>query len=73
MNREINGVVSLGLVVSATAVAAIALFRVSWILGLVYLAANATTPFEILYFYCAKCPCKENCLVAETLPGVLEV
>lgn len=67
MNREINGVVSLGLVALATAVAAVALFRVSRIWGLVYLAANATVPFDILYFYCAKCPCKENC--AHVLPG----
>jgi hypothetical protein len=61
MRTQCHGVTSLGLVLVATVVAAVVMFRTSWVLGVVYLAVCAAAPGAILYAYCAKCPCQTHC------------
>ena len=67
MTKRFHEVASLVLVAIAIVIAAIAAFRVSWVLGIVYLAICAAASLTIVYVYCAKCPCKEHC--AHVLPG----
>jgi hypothetical protein len=67
MKTRFHGFTSIGLVLIATIIAAVGMFRTSWALGVVYLAICAAAPGAILYAYCAKCPCKAHC--AHVLPG----
>ncbi|RPI77942.1 MAG: hypothetical protein EHM45_07355 [Desulfobacteraceae bacterium] len=61
MNKSFHGIASLGLAGIAMAVAAVSLFRISWIWGAVYLAVCAAGCAAILHAYCAKCPCRARC------------
>jgi hypothetical protein len=67
MSKQFHGVTSLGGVTVATVIAAVAMFRTSWILGVVYLVVCVAASRAIIYTYCAKCPCKAHC--AHVLPG----
>jgi hypothetical protein len=67
MTKQFHGITSILLVAAAIAIAAFATFRASWVLGVVYLALCAVSLLTIVYAYCAKCPCKEQC--AHVLPG----
>jgi len=61
MTKRFHGITSILLVAVAIAIAAVATFRASWVLGVVYLALCAVSLLTIVYAYCAKCPCKEHC------------
>jgi hypothetical protein len=67
MKTRFHGVTSIVLELIATIIAAVVMFRTSWVLGVVYLAICAAASGAILYAYCAKCPCKAHC--AHVLPG----
>jgi hypothetical protein len=67
MTKQLHGVTSIGFAAVAIAIAAAAMFRTSWVLGVVYLAVCAVSSGGIVYAYCAKCPCKTHC--AHILPG----
>jgi hypothetical protein len=67
MSKRFHGVTSLGWVAVATVIAAVAMFRVSWVLGVVYLVVCVAAPGAILYAYCTKCPCKAHC--GHVFPG----
>ncbi|MCP4598956.1 MAG: hypothetical protein GY847_00170 [Proteobacteria bacterium] len=67
MTKQFHGVTSIGFVAIAVAIAAVVMFRASWMLGIVYLAICAVGSGAIIYAYCAKCPCKAHC--AHVLPG----
>jgi hypothetical protein len=67
MTIQFHGVTSLGLVLVALGIAAVAAFQVSWVLGSVYLLLCAGAALAILYAYCAKCPCRQHC--GHVLPG----
>lgn len=71
MRTQFYGITSLGLILIATAIAAVAMFRTSWVLGTVYLVVCATAPAAIVYAYCAKCPCRTHC--GHVFPGKLAV
>jgi hypothetical protein len=61
MTKRFHGITSIVLVAVAILIAAIAVFRASWVMGVVYLAICAVAPAIIIYAYCAKCACKEHC------------
>jgi hypothetical protein len=67
VTRQFHGITSLSLVAVATLIAAVVMFRTSWILGLIYLLLAGAACFTIVYAYCAKCPCQAHC--AHVLPG----
>lgn len=67
MTKQFHGVTSLGFAAAAVVVAAVALFRTAWMLGVVYLAICAAASGAIVYAYCAKCPCKARC--GHVFPG----
>jgi hypothetical protein len=67
MSKQFHGVTSLGFVAIATVIAAAAMFRTSWVLGVVYLVVCVAASRAIIHTYCAKCPCKARC--AHVLPG----
>lgn len=69
MATRFHGVTSLGLVLVAIVLAAVAAFLTSWVLGLAYLAVCAVAPAGILVAYCAKCPCQSHC--GHLFPGKL--
>ena len=61
MTKRFHGITSIVLVAAAIVIAAIAVFRASWVMGVVYLGVCAAALVTIVYAYCAKCPCKEHC------------
>ena len=61
LSARFHGVVSIGLVGVAVALAAVVMFQVSVALGVVYLMGCAVAPLGIVYAYCAKCPCRSHC------------
>jgi len=67
MSKQFHGVTSLGLVAVATIIAAVALFKASWLLGAVYLVMAALASSAIVYAFCAKCPSKACC--GHVFPG----
>jgi hypothetical protein len=69
MRSQFHGVTSIGLVMVATVIAVVAMFRTSWVLGVVYLVVCAVASGVVLYAYCAKCPCRTNC--GHVFPGRL--
>ncbi len=64
MTKRFHGVTSIGFAAIGVAIAAVAMFRTSWVLGVVYLAICALAAGGIVYAYCAKCPCKAHCIHA---------
>jgi len=52
---------------AAVLIAAVVMFKTSWVLGVVYLAICVAGSGAILFAYCAKCPCKAHC--AHIFPG----
>jgi hypothetical protein len=69
MRGQFHGIASIGLVLVATVIAIVAMFRTSLALGVGYLVVCAVAPGVILYAYCAKCPCRTNC--GHVFPGKL--
>lgn len=67
MSNKFHGITSITLVGIAMVIAGFVLFRVSLVLGLVFVVIAAVAPQVVLYAYCAKCPCKVRC--AHVLPG----
>jgi hypothetical protein len=67
INSQFHGVTSLGLVLTATVIAAVVMFMTSWVLGVVYLVVCVVASQAILRAFCAKCPCKTHC--AHVFPG----
>ncbi len=67
MSRKFHGVSSVALAGLAIVLAAVALFRFSWVVGAIYLAGLAIGALLILWSYCAKCAGKDDC--AHVLPG----
>lgn len=67
VTRRFHGVTSLGFAAVAAVIAAVAMFRASLVLGVVYLVVCAVSSGAIVYAYCAKCPCKAHC--AHVFPG----
>lgn len=61
MTRQFHGVASLGFAAVAVAIATVAMFRTSWVLGAVHLTVCAAASGAIIYAYYAKCPCKVHC------------
>ncbi len=61
MTKQFHGVTSLGFAAVSVAIAAVAMFRTSWGLGVVYLVVCVVSSGAIVYAYCAKCPCKAHC------------
>jgi hypothetical protein len=61
MTKRFHGITSIVLTAIAILIAAVAAFRASWVLGVVYLAICVAALLIIIYAYCAKCPCKEHC------------
>jgi hypothetical protein len=53
-----HGIISLFLIVSAIAVALGDVFPKSWAFGLLYILAVGLCTMNIVYAYCAKCPCR---------------
>jgi hypothetical protein len=71
MSARFHGVISIGLVAMTIVVAAVTVFQVSPLLGIVYLAGCALAPLGIVYAFCAKCPCRTHC--AHVIFGKLAV
>lgn len=69
MGERVQGVVSLGFTGVSIALAALAAFLTSWVLGLGYLAISGLALAAVLVAFCAKCPCQETC--GHVLPGWL--
>ena len=69
MRTEFHGIMSIGLTMFAIAIAAVAAFLTSWVLGGLYLAICAASLAAILYAFCAKCPCQLHC--GHVIPGKL--
>ena len=67
MTIRFHGVTSLGLVLVALGIAAVAAFQVSWVLGSAHLLLCAGSVLAILYAYWAKCPSRQDC--GHVLPG----
>ena len=67
MKTRFHGVTSLGLILVATIIAALAMFQTSWALGGVYVVICVAAPLAVIYAYCAKCPCKGHC--GHVFPG----
>ena len=67
MKTWFHGITSLGLIFAAIVLAAVAMFRVSWVLGVVYLLICGIASIAMLYAYCAKCPCRDQC--GHVFPG----
>ena len=67
MKTQFHGITSLGLMLVASAIATVAMFQTSWMLGAVYLVVCVAAPVVILYAYCAKCPCRTHC--GHVFPG----
>jgi hypothetical protein len=61
MTKRFHGITSIVLVAVAIVIAAIAVFRASWVMGVIYLALCVAASLTIIYAYCAKCTCKEHC------------
>lgn len=69
MRTEFHGIVSIGLTTFAIAIASVAAFQTSWVLGVLYLAICTLSLGAILYAFCAKCPCQLHC--GHVIPGKL--
>jgi hypothetical protein len=67
--QQFHGITSLGLVLLATIIGAVAIFLASWLLGLLYLLLCAGISTAVLYAFCAKCPCRTHC--GHIFPGKL--
>ena len=67
MTKQFHGITSLGLIGVGTVIAAVAMFKASWVLGVVYLGVCLMASLTIPRVYCAKCPCKAHC--AHVFPG----
>lgn len=67
MSKQFHGISSIILVGVSIAIAAVALFMTSWMLGAGYLVLSIAAGQLIIRAYCAKCPCKAHC--AHVLPG----
>ena len=65
--RKRHGAMTLGLAALAIALAASSAFRLSPILGAVYMGLAALSIPAILLAYCAKCPDRDDC--GHVLPG----
>jgi hypothetical protein len=61
MKPQFHGITSLLLIFAAIVLAAIAMFKVSWVLGVVYLIICGIASLAMLYAYCAKCPSRNQC------------
>lgn len=53
-----HGIISLFLILSAIATALGDVFPKSWVFGLLYVLAVVLCTMNIVYAYCAKCPCR---------------
>jgi hypothetical protein len=69
MRTEFHGITSIGLTMFAIAIASVAAFLTSWVLGVLYLAICAVSLAAILFAFCAKCPCQLHC--GHVIPGKL--
>jgi hypothetical protein len=67
VSARVHGIVSITLVLVSTFVATVAAFLTSWVLGLTYLVVCGLGLGGILFAYCAKCPCREQC--GHVIPG----
>lgn len=67
MSKQFHGVTSLGLVAAATIIAAVAMLKVSWLLGVAYLVVAGLASSVVVYAFCAKCPAKACC--GHVFPG----
>ena len=67
VRTQFHGISSLGLVLAAITLAAVGIFQISWVVGVVYLVSCAVASLTILYVYCAKCPCPMHC--GHVFPG----
>jgi hypothetical protein len=63
MTKQFHGITSLGLVGVGTVIAAAAMFKASWVLGVVYLGICLMASLTIPRVYCAKYPCKARCQI----------
>jgi hypothetical protein len=66
-NRRRHGIMTLGLAALAVALAAVAAFHHSVVLGAVYMLLSALAVPVVLLSYCAKCPDSDQC--GHVLPG----
>ena len=73
MNKKVqtHGLLVLVEAFIANMLAAAVLFQTSWLWGLGYLLVCAVGVGSIIYAYCAKCPCRENC--GHVVPGKLAI
>lgn len=68
MNRtQAHGVSSLILGGICVALGAAAMFLWWWPLGVAYISSAALAAFSIIYGYCSKCPCQDEC--GHVFPG----
>jgi hypothetical protein len=65
--RRLHGITSFLWVAIAAIIAARTASRTSALLDTTYLVICVTSPWVIIYAFCAKCTCKEGC--AHVLPG----
>jgi hypothetical protein len=70
MQTNSHGIISLCLIFVAIAVALGAIVLKSPLLALIYLAVCAVCFLNILYSYCAKCPCRSKNCSHEILGGL---
>lgn len=69
MESRLHGMVSIGLLGAAISLAVVSGFVTSWIWGVVYLVVSGVGLMGVVYAFCAKCPCQENC--GHVFPGKL--
>jgi hypothetical protein len=61
MSARFHGVTSISLVGIAIVIAAVVMFQVSWLLGVLYLVGCLVAPLGIVCAFCAKRPCRTHC------------
>ncbi len=66
---QTHGVLSLGLFGICVILGAAAMFAQTWLLGVTYLSSCVLAVFSIVYGFCAKCACQDEC--GHVLPGKL--
>jgi len=69
INRDLYGVTSLIFILTAILLADLDLFENKSVWGIVYALVILTSSFLIIYVFCAKCPCKNEC--RHIIPGRL--
>ena len=70
MKQRFHGIISLALIFAAVILALIYIQHHSSGLGLIYLLVIVSSVPTILFFYCAKCTCKDGAC-SHVLPGML--